>query len=49
MGHHPCYIIALGASLTQRINQVALERDEVAIQEELYARHHGNRADNVVI
>ena len=34
---------------TQRINQVARERNEVAIYEELYARRHGNRADNIVI
>jgi len=28
---------------------VARERNEVAIHEELYARRHGNRADNIVI
>jgi len=38
-----------GASLTQRINQLARETNEVAIYEELYARRHGNRADNIVI
>jgi len=38
-----------GASLTQRNNQLAREKNEVAIYEELYARRHGNRADNIVI
>ena len=28
---------------------MARERNEVAIHEELYARRHGNRADNIVI
>ena len=38
-----------GAALNRGLNQVARERNEVAIQEELYVRRHGNRADNIVI